>query len=41
MLSHHTAKFGDHRHRGNRVMICLVAEEQDSTCPSLNRHYYI
>ena len=36
MVSHHTAKFGGHRHCGSGDMMFVVVEEQDSTCPRLD-----
>ena len=32
MVSHHPAKFGGHKHCGNRDKMILAVEEQDSTC---------
>lgn len=31
MVSHHTTKFGDHRHFGSGDVMCFVVAEQDST----------
>ena len=36
MVSHHTVKFGGHRHCGSGVMMLVVVEEQDSTCCRLD-----
>ena len=33
MKSHHSAKFGGHRHCGSEDMMFLVVEGQDYTCP--------
>ena len=35
MVSHHPAKFGDHRHCGSGDMF-LVAEEENSRCSCFN-----
>ena len=35
MVSHHPAKFGDHRHCGSGDMF-LVAEEENSRCSRFN-----
>ena len=35
MVSHHSAKFGDHRHCGSGDMF-LVAEEENSRCSHFN-----
>ena len=32
MISHYSAKFGDHRHCGSQDMMFLVVEEQDLLC---------
>ena len=36
MVSHHSAKFGDHRHYVSKNIMFLVVEGQDSTCPRLD-----
>ena len=36
MVSHHSAKFSDHRHCGTGDMIFLVAEEENSRCSRFN-----
>ena len=36
MVSHHPAKFGDHRHCGSGDIIFLVAEEENSRCSLFN-----
>ena len=36
MASHHSAKFGDHRHCGSGDRIFLVAEEKNSECYRFN-----
>ena len=36
MVSHHPAKFGDHRHCGSGDTMFVVVEGQDSTCPRLD-----
>ena len=36
MVSHHPAKFGDHRHCGSGDIMFLVAEEQNSRCSRFN-----
>ena len=32
MVSHHLAKFGEHRHCGSGDIMLLVAEEENSRC---------
>ena len=36
MVSHHPAKFGDHRHCGSGDIMFLVAEEENSKCSCFN-----
>ena len=36
MVSHHPAKFGDHRHCGSGDKMFLVAEGENSTCSRFN-----
>ena len=36
MVSHHSSKFGDHRHCGSRDMMFLVAEDENSRCFGFN-----
>ena len=36
MISHHPAKFDDHRHYGNGDIMFLVAEEENSRCSYFN-----
>ena len=36
MVSHHPAKFGDHRHCGSGDIMFLVAEEENSRCSHFN-----
>ena len=36
MVSHHVAKFGDHRHRGSGDIMFLIAEEENSRCSRFN-----
>ena len=36
MVSHHSAKFGDHRHCGSGDIMFLIAEEQNSRCSCSN-----
>ena len=36
MISHHSVKFGGHRHCGNGDIMVLTVEEQDSTRFCLN-----
>ena len=36
MVSHHPAKFGDHRHCGSGDIMFLVAEEENSRCSRFN-----
>ena len=36
MVSHHPAKFGEHRHCGSGDIIFLVAEEQNPRCSRFN-----
>ena len=36
MVSHHPAKFGDHRHCGSGDIMFLVAEEENSRCSCFN-----
>ena len=36
MVSHHSAKFGDHRHCGSEDIMFLVAEEENSRCSRFN-----
>ena len=36
MVSHHSAKFGDHRHCGSGDIMFLVAEEENSRCSRFN-----
>ena len=35
-VSHHSTKFGGHRHCGSEDIMRLVAEEKDSRCSPLN-----
>ena len=36
MISHHPAKFGDHRHCDSRDIMFLGADEENSRCSCLN-----
>ena len=36
MVSHHSAKFGDHRHCGSGDIMFLVAEGENSRCSHFN-----
>ena len=36
MVSHHPAKFGDHRHCASGDIMFLVAEEENSRCSRFN-----
>ena len=36
MVSHHSAKFGDHRHCGSGDIMFLAAEEENSRCSRFN-----
>ena len=36
MVSHHSAKFGDHRYCGSGDIMFLVAEEESSRCSRFN-----
>ena len=36
MVSHHPAKFGNHKHRGSGDILFLVAEEEKSRCSRLH-----
>ena len=36
MVSHHPAKFGDHRHCGSGDITFLLAEEESSRCSRYN-----
>ena len=40
MVSHHSAKFGGHRHCGSRGIMLLVAEEENSRCSCIDAIYY-
>ena len=40
MVNHHPVKFNGQRHFGGDMMF-LVAERQDSTCPSFNPLHYL
>ena len=37
MVTHHSAKFGDHKHGGSGDIMFLVAEEETSRCSRLNK----
>ena len=36
MISHHLAKFGDHRHCGSGNIMFLLDEEENSRCSHFN-----
>ena len=36
MVSHHHAKFGDHRHCGSGNILFLVAKEENNRCSRCN-----
>ena len=40
MVSHHSAKFGGHRHCGSRDIMLLVSEEENSRCSCIDTVYY-
>ena len=41
MVSHHPARFGDHKLNGSGDIMFLVAEADDSRCSCCSRRYFL